>query len=340
MKTDTQSKKKPLTPEQLLECETLNSIFLSKKNELGLSQAKIADMAGITPPAISHYLKGKNPLNVTIAVVFSKALKVAIGAFSPRLAGEAAKISYATNTRVESIDRVLAIAHERGVFRDQDICDALKVPIAKLQHWKANGIPFKDVFYISEALNVEVQDICPFDPGDRFEFDDRVEYTHTSELADDDYAQHDEDFGPRSVAGYLYPLLDESQARSPFASIGGGLSAETQDIASVKWAGPHGFWVRVTGDSMATMDGLGLNDGALVLINPDISPSAGSLGLFFKPNQTPSMCARKLIEDGGQRYLRPINRDYKMSALSDGWESIGVIIDARHPDSFFAGSEK
>jgi predicted transcriptional regulator len=42
------NKKKPLSPEQLAECEAAHSIFLKKKKELGLSQKKVADKAGIS----------------------------------------------------------------------------------------------------------------------------------------------------------------------------------------------------------------------------------------------------------------------------------------------------
>lgn len=85
----TDSKKKPLSPEHKQECEALNRIYLAKKRELKLTQSKIAEAANISTAAISFYLSGVNPLNLSIASVFSILLKVPISEFSPRLASEA-----------------------------------------------------------------------------------------------------------------------------------------------------------------------------------------------------------------------------------------------------------
>ncbi|HEC73144.1 MAG TPA: helix-turn-helix domain-containing protein [Methylophaga aminisulfidivorans] len=91
------NKKKPLSKEQLEECEKAHAIFLSKKKELGLSQRKIADKADISATAVNYYFKGVNPLNLPFALVLSEMLGVKISEFSPRLADEASKISKATS---------------------------------------------------------------------------------------------------------------------------------------------------------------------------------------------------------------------------------------------------
>lgn len=82
------SKKKPLSPEQLAECEAAHRLFLAKKNELKLSQKKVADAAGISPPAVNLYFKGVNPLNAKFASILAGLLGEPVESFSPRLARE------------------------------------------------------------------------------------------------------------------------------------------------------------------------------------------------------------------------------------------------------------
>lgn len=89
------SKKKPLSKELQEECAAAHQIFLEKKNALKLSQKKIADAAGISAPAVNHYFKGVNPLNVQFAAVLARLLEVSVSDFSPRLASEIEQISEA-----------------------------------------------------------------------------------------------------------------------------------------------------------------------------------------------------------------------------------------------------
>ncbi|WLH25849.1 XRE family transcriptional regulator [Pseudomonas sp. FP215] len=82
------TKKRILPPELLAECAAAHNLFLSKKNELKLSQKKIADAAGMTPAAVNLYFKGINPLNTKFAAVLARMLDEPVSAFSPRLAEE------------------------------------------------------------------------------------------------------------------------------------------------------------------------------------------------------------------------------------------------------------
>ncbi|WP_156352946.1 helix-turn-helix domain-containing protein, partial [Pseudomonas sp. NBRC 111140] len=61
------TKKRILPPDRLAECEAAHALFLARKNELKLSQKKIADEAGMTPAAVNLYFKGLNPLNAKFA---------------------------------------------------------------------------------------------------------------------------------------------------------------------------------------------------------------------------------------------------------------------------------
>ncbi|WP_460116631.1 LexA family transcriptional regulator [Pseudomonas sp. S2_C03] len=90
------TKKRILPPELIAECAAAHDLFLSKKNELKLSQKKIADEAGMTPAAVNLYFKGINPLNTRFAAVLARMLDEPVSAFSPRLADEIAALTSAT----------------------------------------------------------------------------------------------------------------------------------------------------------------------------------------------------------------------------------------------------
>lgn len=87
------TKKRILPPELLAECAAAHDLFLSKKNELKLSQKKIADAAGMTPAAVNLYFKGINPLNTKFAAVLARMLDEPVSAFSPRLADEISSLT-------------------------------------------------------------------------------------------------------------------------------------------------------------------------------------------------------------------------------------------------------
>lgn len=85
----------------MAECEAAHALFLSKKNELKLSQKKIADAAGMTPAAVNLYFKGINPLNAQFAAVLARMIQEPVEAFSPRLAEEIRNLVGAPSTKAE-----------------------------------------------------------------------------------------------------------------------------------------------------------------------------------------------------------------------------------------------
>ncbi|WP_460384613.1 S24 family peptidase [Pseudomonas amygdali] len=137
------TKKRILPPELLAECAEAHDLFLSKKNELKLSQKKIADEAGMTPAAVNLYFKGINPLNTRFAAVLSRMLQEPVERFSPRLAKEIAALTSAAKPAVSqsSVDIVqqMIAKHGKNLPADarQKIADAVEevaanVPIAEV----------------------------------------------------------------------------------------------------------------------------------------------------------------------------------------------------------------
>ncbi|MFV4850647.1 LexA family transcriptional regulator [Citrobacter freundii] len=74
-----------LTDEQKKDAQRLKSIYQSKKKELGLSQASVADQMGITQSAIGHYINGRQPLNARAVSALARILQVGAEDISPTL---------------------------------------------------------------------------------------------------------------------------------------------------------------------------------------------------------------------------------------------------------------
>ncbi|WP_057428638.1 S24 family peptidase [Pseudomonas syringae] len=126
------TKKRILPPELLAECAEAHDLFLSKKNELKLSQKKIADEAGMTPAAVNLYFKGINPLNTRFAAVLSRMLQEPVESFSPRLAKEITALTNAakpaaSRSSVDMVQQMLA-KHGKNLPADarQKIADAVE----------------------------------------------------------------------------------------------------------------------------------------------------------------------------------------------------------------------
>jgi len=73
----TKSKKRPLSQLDKENASRLKEIWESKKKDLGLTQAKAADLMGFeSQGAVSHYLNGITALNVSAILKFSSLLHI------------------------------------------------------------------------------------------------------------------------------------------------------------------------------------------------------------------------------------------------------------------------
>lgn len=101
------AKKRNLTEEESRECAALNALYKAKKKELGLSQEKIAieGLKANSQSAASHYLTGRNALNVEAASVFARYLQEPVSSFSPRLAKQIAQMFDSGHANVSMIEQ-------------------------------------------------------------------------------------------------------------------------------------------------------------------------------------------------------------------------------------------
>jgi SOS-response transcriptional repressor LexA len=120
-------KKKPLFPDRIDECNALKTIFMAKRKELGLTQEKAAEALGMNQGSFSHYLNGRNSLNVEFAAKVAKLLQVPVSEFSPRLAGVIQKMGEANAS--------LSEAAYQHIKQYAEIAESNVMPA--VQPWKA-----------------------------------------------------------------------------------------------------------------------------------------------------------------------------------------------------------
>ncbi|WP_223461496.1 MULTISPECIES: LexA family protein [unclassified Pseudomonas] len=87
------------------------------------------------------------------------------------------------------------------------------------------------------------------------------------------------------------------------------------------------FWLRVSGDAMTAPTGISIAQGMLILVDPAVEAVPGKLVIAQWPDSTEATF-RKLIEEGGQRYLVPLNPTYPKALYTDECRIIGVVVQA------------
>jgi len=88
------------------------------------------------------------------------------------------------------------------------------------------------------------------------------------------------------------------------------------------------FWLTVKGDSMTSPNGQSVPEGMLILVDPDREPINGSLVVAKLVNENEATF-KKLILDAGQKYLKPLNPEYKMQTINGNCKIVGVVVEAK-----------
>lgn len=87
---------------------------------------------------------------------------------------------------------------------------------------------------------------------------------------------------------------------------------------------PKAFALRVTGDSMNNPTGTpSIPEGSIVIIDPEATPANGKIVVAKLPDTNEAML-KKLVIDGPNRYLKPLNPEYRTIPISEDCLIIGV----------------
>lgn len=124
-----------------------------------------------------------------------------------------------------------------------------------------------------------------------------------------------------------YPLLTSLQAGTWQGLVFEVSSIESWLISGSSLIG-RGFWLRITGNAMASLSGLGIAEGSLVLFDTAQEAGPGDL-ILVKKKYLGEPMFRQLVIDGGIKYLRALNPEWPVRELDSSYEVIGVGVESR-----------
>lgn len=142
-------------------------------------------------------------------------------------------------------------------------------------------------------------------------------------------AQGNVSFSGVYVPGNKYPVLSSVQAGAWCEAV----EAYTlKDIDLWLESDAHiqgdAFWLLVDGDSMTAPAGLSIPEGTYVLFDTGREPVNGSL-VIAKLSDSNEATFKKLVIDGGVRYLKGLNPSWPMIHVNGNCRIIGVAVETK-----------
>ncbi|TES59214.1 LexA family transcriptional regulator [Pseudomonas syringae pv. tomato] len=122
---------------------------------------------------------------------------------------------------------------------------------------------------------------------------------------------------------YRYPVISSVAAGAWAEAVEEGFS-DRYETSDYKAKGPA-FWLEVVGDSMTAPSGTSVPEGMLILVDTGVEARPGKLVVAKLPSSNDATF-KKLIDDAGQLYLKPLNPGYSMIKCSDDCKIIGVAV--------------
>lgn len=87
------------------------------------------------------------------------------------------------------------------------------------------------------------------------------------------------------------------------------------------------FWLEVKGDSMTSPVGTSITEGMMILVDTEAEAISGKL-VVAKLADSNEATFKKLVDDGGRRYLKPLNPAYPVEMCAENCRIVGVVVRA------------
>ena len=215
-----------------------------------------------------------------------------------------------------------ARARSAGVTQ-LDIAEELGITQAAVSHYLngVNPLNARVAAVFSKNLRIPVQ-----------AFSERLadEIASTTEAARIGLIGLDEDTNVQHVAqpvmSFRYPVISWvsagawAEAVQPYPD---GFS-DRYEVSDYDSKGPA-FWLEVKGDSMTSPAGVSVPEGMMILVDTEADVKPGKL-VVAKLRASNEATFKKLVEDGGVRYLKPLNPAYRMVECDEDCRIIGVAV--------------
>jgi len=127
-------------------------------------------------------------------------------------------------------------------------------------------------------------------------------------------------FGIPDVSGVRVPLLSAAEASDWVPSDPAKVREWFETVAKV---GKKSFAIQVVGDSMTSPSGLSIPDGAFVVVDSEAGVQHGSI-VLAKLEGSSDATLKRLVIDGPNRYLKPLNPAYSPIPINGNCRIIGV----------------
>jgi SOS-response transcriptional repressor LexA len=87
------------------------------------------------------------------------------------------------------------------------------------------------------------------------------------------------------------------------------------------------FWLEVKGDSMTSPAGQSITEGTLILVDTEAEAAPGKLVIAKLPDSNEATF-KKLVNDGGKLFLKPLNPGYPIEPFDEQCRIVGVVVRA------------
>ena len=130
------------------------------------------------------------------------------------------------------------------------------------------------------------------------------------------------------IESFRYPVISWvaagawAEAIEPFPP---GFS-DRYELSDYNSKGPA-FWLEVKGDSMTSPVGMSITEGTLILVDTEADAQSGKL-VVAKLADSDQATFKKLVDDGGRRYLKPLNPAYPTEMCVENCRIVGVVVRA------------
>lgn len=230
------------------------------------------------------------------------------------------KKSKLTTEQLQDSARLKALYESKKKFlgiTQQDIADELNITQSAVGHYLngRNALNVSSALMFARILGVQVEEFSPH-------------------LAKELELMHAAAQNIKLVGGYekrpSYPVISWvsagtwAEACEPYSAK--GVDEWLESDAHVEG---EGFWLRVQGDSMTAPTGLSVPEGMDILVDTGREPKNGSL-VIAKLEDANEATFKKLVIDGGQKYLKPLNPQYPLMQVNGNCRIVGVVIEAKY----------
>jgi SOS-response transcriptional repressor LexA len=130
------------------------------------------------------------------------------------------------------------------------------------------------------------------------------------------------------VESYRYPVISWvaagawAEAVEPYPA---GFS-DRYEFSEYDSKGPA-FWLEVKGDSMTSPAGQSVTEGTLILVDTEAEAAPGKLVIAKLPDSNEATF-KKLVNDGGKLFLKPLNPGYPIEPFDEQCRIVGVVVRA------------